>query len=95
MRNKKTSYKEFKQWVDEQVTLAECMQLEENSHLLPEMLEANAQALALIQEMLKDHTLHYQPSRKPKHQKSTAGKRPNMVEMLINLYKGIRTVYTR
>lgn len=76
----KQTYKQFKEWVDNQTNQAEAMGLAENYTTLAEMLENNAQAWVQIQEMLESHELHYQPKRKHK-------KRPNMISLILDLYK--------
>lgn len=80
------AYQEFKAWVDSQVTQSEAMGLEVNQEVLPDMIEANAQAWVQIAEMLKEHTLHYQSKAKPK-KRNRKGKRPNMVAVMVDLYK--------
>ncbi|HFR3977671.1 TPA: hypothetical protein ACHVI3_001820 [Streptococcus suis] len=50
--SKKQTYKEFKKWVDDQVNMAEDMGLDENTEVLPDMVEQNAQAWVQLQEML-------------------------------------------
>ncbi|HFI0786309.1 TPA: hypothetical protein ACGO6R_000369 [Streptococcus suis] len=67
--SKKQTYKEFKKWVDDQVNMAEAMGLDENSAVLPDMVEQNAQAWVQIQEMLEEHTLHYRAKGKKKRGK--------------------------
>ncbi|HFI0942080.1 TPA: hypothetical protein ACGO7A_000446 [Streptococcus suis] len=72
--SKKRSYKEFKKWVDDQVNMAEAMGLDENSAVLPDMVEQNAQAWVQIQEMLEEHTLHYRAKGKKKRGKQHGNK---------------------
>ncbi|HFU4190302.1 TPA: hypothetical protein ACGO8C_001831 [Streptococcus suis] len=72
--SKKQTYKEFKKWVDEQVNMAEAMGLDENSAVLPDMVEQNAQAWVQLQEMLEEHTLHYRAKGKKKRGKQHGNK---------------------
>ncbi|CYU94458.1 hypothetical protein [Streptococcus suis] len=72
--SKKQTYKEFKKWVDDQVNMAEAMGVDENSAVLPDMVEQNAQAWVQIQEMLEEHTLHYRVKGKKKRGKQYGNK---------------------
>ncbi|HEL2218050.1 TPA: hypothetical protein TYI97_000576 [Streptococcus suis] len=72
--SKKQTYKEFKKWVDDHVNMAEAMGLDENAEVLHDMVEHNAQAWVQLQEMLEEHTLHYQPRGKRKRGKQHGDK---------------------
>lgn len=63
---KNETYKEFKKWVDDKVNMAEAMGLDENSAVLPDMVEQNIQAWVQIQEMLEEYSLHYRAKGKKK-----------------------------
>lgn len=63
---KNETYKEFKKWVDDKVNMSEAMGLDENSAVLPDMVEQNIQAWVQIQEMLEEYTLHYRAKGKKK-----------------------------
>lgn len=83
------TYQEFKKWIDEREALASVMQEVKDPDVLDDLLESNTLAWYDIKTMLEDFTLHYQPNGKPKHKKrkNKVGKRPDMVSVLVNLFK--------
>lgn len=53
------TYKQFKDWVDNQVDFAETMSLPANKKVLDVMMEKNAEAWAEIADMLENRKLIY------------------------------------
>lgn len=53
------TYKQFKDWVDNQVDFAEAMSLPANKKVFDVMMEKNAEAWAEIADMLENRKLIY------------------------------------